>query len=276
MKTTNAYYSAMTTGINKMDKSKFDLLGVVAPGDGTDAQAQITAIQGMLTRGANALVVAPIGPQVEPVLDQAVSEGVKVVLVDNDLPGWKKLSSYVGTDNYAGGKRGGEYLAKELDGKGSVAVMSGVPGVPALQDRVDGMLAGLKGTDIKVVKTLSTDCDQTKGVNVMQAIGSSDPDVDAIYSACGPPVLGAIEARSKTNVFKKNLLIVGFDGLPDEAKAILAGTETASVAQFPQKMGTTAVTTAAAAASGKKVKAVIDTGTVIVTKATAQTFTKFQ
>jgi ABC-type sugar transport system substrate-binding protein len=276
LKTANAYFNAMKDGIDAMPKDGIDFLGVDAPGNGVDAQPQITAIEGMITRGADAIVIAPIGPQVQPALDRAVSQGVKVVLVDNELAGWKKASSYVGTDNYAGAAKAGKYLVEQLKGKGTLAIMSGIPGVPALDARVNGVLDALKGTDIKVVNTLATDCDQTKGVNVMQAFGASNPDVDAIYSACGPPVLGAIEARKKSDPFKPALLLVGFDSLPDEAKAILAGTETASIAQFPQKMGTTAVTTAAAAARGDNVEARIDTGTEVVTKDTAQKFTSFQ
>jgi ABC-type sugar transport system substrate-binding protein len=276
LKTFNDYFSAMKTGINAMPKHGVDVIGVEAPGDGTDAQAQITAIQNMVTRGAQALAVAPVGPQVQPTLEQAVKQGVKVVLIDNDLPNLAGKSSYVGTDNLKGGEVAGKYLKEHMKGTGTLAIMSGIPGVPALDDRVNGVLSQIKGTQIKVVTTLATQCDQTKGLNAMQAIGSSHPDVDAIYSACGPPVLGAIQARQKKDPFTKDPLLVGFDALPDEAKAIAAGSETASVAQFPQKMGITAVTTAAAAARGKQVSARIDTGTQIVTKDNAQKFTAFQ
>jgi ABC-type sugar transport system substrate-binding protein len=277
LKTFNDYFSAMKTGIDKMPKNAgIDVIGIQAPGDGTDAQAQIAAIQNMVTRGADALAVAPVGPQVQPALEQAIKQGVKVVLIDNDLPKLPGKTSYVGTDNLKGGEVAGKYLKEQLKGQGTLAIMSGIPGVPALDDRVNGVLNQIKGTQIKVVRTLATQCDQTKGLNVMQAIGSSHPDVDAIYSACGPPVLGAIQARQKNDPFSKKLLLVGFDALPDEAKAIAASDETASVAQFPQKMGTTAVTTAADAARGKQVSARIDTGTEIVTKDNAQKFTTFQ
>lgn len=276
LKTFNDYFSAMKTGIDAMPKEGIEVIGIVAPGDGTDAQAQIAAIQNMVTRGAEALAVAPIGPQVQPTLEQAINQGVKVVLVDNDLPNLAGKSSYVGTDNFKGGQVAGKYLNEQLEGAGKLAVMSGIPGVPALDDRVNGVLDKIKGTDIKVVTTLATQCDQTKGLNVMQAIGSAHPDADAVYSACGPPVLGAIQAMKKRNPFNKDLLLVGFDALPDEAKAILAGSETASVAQFPQKMGITAVQTAADAARGEQVSARIDTGTEIVTKDNAEQFTTFQ
>jgi ABC-type sugar transport system substrate-binding protein len=97
----------MKTGIDTMPKEGIDVIGIEAPGDGTDAQAQITAIQNMVTRGAEALAVAPIGPQVEPTLEQAIKQGVTVVLIDNDLPNLNGKSSYVGTDNPKGGEVAG-------------------------------------------------------------------------------------------------------------------------------------------------------------------------
>jgi ABC-type sugar transport system substrate-binding protein len=276
LKTFNDFFSAMKTGIDKMPKENIDLLGVEAPGDGVEAQPQINAIQNMVARGADALVVSPVGPQVQPTLEQAIKQGVKVVMVNEDLPKLAGKSSVVITDNLKGGELAGKYIKEQLNGKGTLAIMSGIPGVQALDQRVNGVLNQIKGTQIKVVTTLRTDCDQTKGLNVMQSIGSSHPDVDAIYAACGPPILGGIQARKKNDPFSKDPLLVGFDALPDEARAILAGEETASVAQFPQKMGTIGVQMAAKVARGEQVPAHIDTGTQIVTKDNAQKFTTFQ
>lgn len=276
LKTFNDFFSAMKTGIDKMPKEGIDVLGVEAPGDGVEAQPQINAIQNMVARGADALVVSPVGAQVQPTLEQAINQGVKVVMVNEDLPDLAGKSSVVITDNLKGGELAGKYIKEQLNGKGKLAIMSGIPGVQALDQRVDGVLNQIKGTQIEVVTTLRTDCDQTKGVNVMQSIGSTAPDVDAIYAACGPPILGGIQALKKNDPFTKDPLLVGFDALPDEARAILAGDETASVAQFPQKMGTIGVETAAKAARGEQVPARIDTGTQIVTKDNAQKFTEFQ
>jgi simple sugar transport system substrate-binding protein len=276
LKTFNDFFSAMKTGIDKMPKEGIDVLGVEAPGDGVEAQPQINAIQNMVARGADALVVSPVGAQVQPTLEQAINQGVKVVMVNEDLPDLAGKSSVVITDNLKGGELAGKYLKEQMNGKGKLAIMSGIPGVQALDQRVDGVLNQIKGTQIEVVTTLRTDCDQTKGVNVMQSIGSTHPDVDAIYAACGPPILGGIQTLKKNDPFTKDPLLVGFDALPDEARAILAGDETASVAQFPQKMGTIGVETAAKAARGEQVPAHIDTGTQIVTKENAQKFTEFQ
>ena len=60
--------------------------------------------------------------------------------------------------------------------------------------------------------------------------------------------------------------MVGFDASPDEVAAIEAGTEDASVAQFPAKMGELGVDTVYKAVIGETVEANVDTGTAIVTK----------
>jgi ABC-type sugar transport system substrate-binding protein len=106
-------------------------------------------------------------------------------------------------------------------------------------------------------------------LNAAQDILTKNPDVTAIYGACGPPILGAMQAISDAH---KTVKTVGFDAGPDEVKAIVAGDELASVAQFPAKMGELGAQAALDAISGKTVKANIDTGTEIVTKDNAGKF----
>ena len=83
-------------------------------------------------------------------------------------------------------------MAKQLSPGDSIAILEGVAGAPSLQQRVDGFKQGL-GDGFNIVASLPTDCDQTKGLNAAQDILTANPDVKAIYGACGPPILGAIE-----------------------------------------------------------------------------------
>ena len=116
--------------------------------------------------------------------------------------------------------------------------------------------------------SLPTDCDQTKGLDAAQDILTANPDVTAIYGACGPPIIGAIEAIKSAG---KTIKVVGFDAGGDEVAAIIAGDELASVAQFPAKMGELGAQTALDAISGD-VDANIDTGTAMVTAENAADF----
>jgi simple sugar transport system substrate-binding protein len=139
-----------------------------------------------------------------------------------------------------------------------------VLGNPTLDDRVTGMLDTL-GSAAEVVAKTPTDCDQTKGLDAAQDILTAHPDVDAIYSACGPPLIGALEAIKSAGKEGK-LITVGFDASPDEVAAIAGGTESGSVAQFPAKMGSMGLQAALDALNGEDVPATIDTGTEMVTK----------
>jgi len=238
----------------------------------TDDAGEIAAIQDMVAKGVKGIAITPTSPAVIPALNKAIAKGVKVVLLDNDLPTWKKKSSVVATNNLKGGVLAGKFLAGKLKAGDTLGILQGVPGVPALDDRVNGMLAGLgaKKAQIKVVSKLETDCDQTKGATAAQTMLTANKNLTAIYSACGPPALGAIQSIKNAGIKCGGIILVGYDAGADEQKAIKQGCETASVAQHPNKIGFLGIATLYAAVQGKKVPAKVDTGTNLVTKANAK------
>ena len=267
------FYLAMKSAAQKWDTANQG--ASVSYGTGksaTDDQGQIDLIQSMVTQGVKGIAITPSSPAVVPALDAAVAKGVKVVLLDNDLPDWQKKSSVIATDNLKGGVLAGQYLAKSLKQGATVAVLEGVPGVPALDDRVKGMEQGLGSSGIKVVGKAPTDCDQDKGVSAAADLLTAHPDVNAIYGACGPPTLGAIQSIQRAGRKPDGIVLVGFDALPDEVKQIEAGKEDATVAQFPAKMGELGLGTLLRAVKGEKVAPTVDTGTAIVSKDNASDF----
>ena len=143
----------------------------------------------MVAQGVKGIAITPTSPAVSAALDKAIKSGVKVVLMDNDIPKWKKKSSVVATNNFNGGVLAGKYLATKLKAGDTLGVLEGNPAAPALVDRVTGMLKGLGAVkdQIKVVSSLETDCDQTKGAAAAQTILTATPALTAMYSACGPP-----------------------------------------------------------------------------------------
>jgi ribose transport system substrate-binding protein len=265
------FYFTLVGGAKSWQKSHKNVTVMYAQGKAaTDDAGEIAAIQDMVAAGVKGIAITPTSPAVIPALNKAIKAGVKVVLMDNDLPTWKLKSSVVATNNLKGGTLAGKFLAGKLKAGDSLGILEGVPGVPALDDRVTGMLAGLGSlkSQVKIVSKLETDCDQTKGAAAAQTMLTANPNLTAIYSACGPPALGAIQ--SIKNAGAKGITLVGFDGSPGEITAIKAGTEAASVAQHPAKIGSLGIATLYAAVSGKKVSKNVDTGTTLITAATAK------
>jgi ABC-type sugar transport system substrate-binding protein len=267
------FYLAMQDAAKAWDESNPNAKVVIGTGKAaTDDAGEIALIQSMVSQGVKGIAITPTSPAVQPALDDAVAKGVKIVLLDNDLPDWDGKASVVATDNRKGGVLAGQWLASQLKQGDTLAVLEGVPGVPALDDRVEGMQEGLGDSGIKIVGKAPTDCDQDKGVSAAADLLTAHPDVTAIYGACGPPILGAIQAVTNAGKKSNDLVLVGFDALPDEVKQIVAGNEDASVAQFPAKMGTLGMDTLLGAVQGKSVEKLVDTGTEIVTSENADSF----
>jgi ABC-type sugar transport system substrate-binding protein len=266
------FYDTMVDAVKKYDTDHPDVEVVYGQGkSGTDDEGEIAIIENMITQGVKAIAITPTSPNVKTALDKAVAAGIKVVLVDNDIPGWTGKSSLVATDNLAGGKLAGGWLAAKVPPGSKIGILQGRLGNPSLDDRVKGFKQTL-GSNFTVVAEPATDCDQTKGLDTTQDILAAHPDVVAIYGACGPPIIGALQAIKAAHKKPGDIVVVGFDAAPDELTAIKGGDEAASVAQFPAKMGTLGIETAVAAARGQKVQANVDTGTEVVTKDNADKF----
>lgn len=238
----------------------------------TDIEGQIALIESMVTKGVQGIAITPVDPTVAPALDKAISAGVKVVLMDNNIPDWNGRTALATTDNYAAGKIAGEYLKTVLKNGDTLGILEGVPGVPSLDDRVNGMLEGLKGVDVKIVGKGGTDCTEEKGINVAQDILTANPGLKAIYAACGPPAAGAAKAIQNAGIANDAIVLVGFDFCCGEEEALTAGVEDATVAQFPSKMAELGVDALVKAIRGEKVPTLIDSGAALVTKANMDQF----
>ncbi|OLB82738.1 MAG: hypothetical protein AUI14_00110 [Actinobacteria bacterium 13_2_20CM_2_71_6] len=266
------FYDTMVDAVKTWNKDHKDVEVIFGQGkSGTDDEGEINIIENMISQGVKAIAITPTSPNVQGSLQKAVDKGIKVVLVDNDIPGWSGKSSVVATNNLEGGKLAGKWLADHLKAGSKIGVLQGRLGNPSLDDRVKGMKASL-GSAATVVAEPATDCDQTKGLNAAQDILTAHADISAIYGACGPPILGALQAVKAAGKKPGDLIVVGFDASSDEIAAIMAGEESGSVAQFPDKMGSIGIETAVAAAKGQSVQANVDTGTAMVTKDNASQF----
>src|SRR5215203_3033901 len=106
-------------------------------------KVKIALIESMVTQGVQGIAITPVDPTVAPALDKAVAAGIKVALVNNSIPDWKGAVALVSTNNLNGGKIAGEYLKTVLQDGDKIGILQGVPGVPALDDRVTGMMQGL-------------------------------------------------------------------------------------------------------------------------------------
>ncbi len=208
-----------------------------AAGDDTQIVEQIDIVENLLAQHVDALVIAPADSDLlKPVLEKAAKRDAGRALRLRH-PDWKPKTAYVGTENKDGGVKAGEYIAKLLKKKGTLAIVSGIPGSQVGIDRVDGVKEGLKkaGAETKIVKEVTGQFDREQAVGAMEDILQTNPDVDAVFCANDQMALGAIQAiaaHKKTDQIK----LIGFDGALEATQHILAGDMYATIAQDPYGM----------------------------------------
>lgn len=238
-----------------------------------DAVAQIAKVEAMVTRQVDALIVAPSGPQLQPALERAVERGIKVVLVDTDVPGWTGKTSLIATDNVESSKAGVTEMVEQLEGSGKIAVITD-PGVPVLQLRLDGAKQAVEGTDVEIVQTARNDCDIEKAQNVTEDLLKAQQDLDGIFAACAGNSIGAGQALRTSGIPPEDILIFGHDGFQVELEEIEKGLIDGTLKQFPVEMGKLAVQTVSKAARGEKVESQIEVPFTVVTKENLDEFLK--
>src|SRR3954468_14522830 len=238
-----------------------------------DVEKQMQIVENLIQTGIQALVITPSGSrEIVSALVKAKNAKVPIVIVDTRVDAKAaadagvKTETFVGSDNYAGGKLAGEYLVKATGGKAHVAILEGIPGHETGDSRMRGFRDAVKDTPgITIVASQPANWERDQGFNVFQNMLQAHPDIDSVFACSDLMALGAVEAIRAAGKTGK-IRVIGFDALDDAKKAIAAGTMAASVAQFPSEMGKAAVESSVKVIRGEKLPADINVKLALVTK----------
>lgn len=217
-----------------------------------DVEKQVQIIENLLQTGIRALIVTPSGSrEIATAISKANRAGVPIIVVDTRVDpkaaadNRLKIESFIGSDNYEGGRLAGEYLAKASGGKARIAVLEGIPGHETGDSRLRGFRdAVARHPGMTIVASQPANWERDQGFSVFQNMLQAHADIDALFACSDLMALGAVEAIEAAGRTGK-IRVVGFDALDDARKAIEAGRMEASMAQSPRDMGRLAVEAAA-------------------------------
>jgi ribose transport system substrate-binding protein len=217
-----------------------------------DVEKQMQIIENLLQTGIKALIVTPSGSrEIASAISKANRAGVPVIVVDTRVDARAaaennlKIASFIGSDNYEGGRLAGEHLAAATGGKARVAVLEGIPGHETGDSRLRGFRDALaKHPGMKIVSSQPANWERDQGFTVFQNMLQAHSDIDALFACNDLMALGAVEAIAAAGRSGR-IRVVGFDALDDARSAIEAGKMDASMAQSPRDMGRLAVEGAA-------------------------------
>ncbi|MFQ5822776.1 MAG: sugar ABC transporter substrate-binding protein [bacterium] len=213
-----------------------------------DVEKQMQIIENLIQRKVDALCLTPSGSkEIVPAIVKANQMGIPVLILDtrvdsttlNEAGG--QIATFIGSDNFEGGKIAGEYIVKRLGGRGKVAILEGIPGHETGDSRLKGfhqIVDNVPGIEIVTSQTANWERDQ--GFNVFQNILQSHPEVQALFACSDLMALGAIEAIAAAEKTGE-IIVVGFDAFTEAREAIQREEMTATIAQHPEEMGRLAV-----------------------------------
>lgn len=158
---------------------------------------QVADIEDLIAQKVDAIIVTPLTPtSADSGIAKAVAAGIPVIV----HTGLTETDSYTvdiqgGAQHF--GKVMGDWLVKELGGKGNIWVLRGLPAHPEDINRYKGLQQALEGSEVKIVAEDVGAWQYDNGKKVCETFYLNNPEVDGIWSS------GADMTRACVDVFKQ-------------------------------------------------------------------------
>lgn len=260
----NPYWDACKKGMEARAKEVGVQAEFIGP-DTADATKQVALFESVIARKPAGIAVSPNDPQtVQESIAKAMAQGIPVISWDADAPDSQRIA-YVGTDNVAAGKVAGEELAKAINKKGKVAILTGSLSALNANQRIEGFKAALaQYPDIQIIATEPTEDSIATATSKAENLIQANPDLAAFYGVTGSGVPGAgnaVKQAGKSGQIK----VVGFDVVPQGVELMKAGAVQVLISQRPYGMTVKALDLLRDLHAGKTAPSkVIDTGVEVV------------
>ncbi|GAK60849.1 periplasmic binding protein/LacI transcriptional regulator, putative [Candidatus Vecturithrix granuli] len=195
----------------------------------TDAQGssmkQVNDIEDLIAQGVDAILTSPREQKpLTPVVAKAYQEGIPIILLDRRVDG-DQYTAWIGPDNVPIAKAAAEYMGKQLNGKGKIIHLQGVPGSTPQIERSDYFIEVLKEKypDIEIVAQQPADFLRQKALEVMENLLQAHPDINGLYSESDSMAYGAMLAFKNAGIDMAPLVVVGIDYITQAKEMIKAG-----------------------------------------------------
>jgi rhamnose transport system substrate-binding protein len=249
----NPYFTVADQGGAEAGKEIGAEVKEVGPSDAS-ASSQVSYINTLVQQKQDAIVISANDPNaVVPALKQAKAAGIKVVSYDSDTApeGRDLFVNQAGAEDL--GRTEVQLLAKQIGGKGKIAILSATPNATNQNTWIEFMkdeLSKPEYKDIKLVKVAYGNDDDQKSFTETQGLLRSYPDLKGIISPTTVGIAAAARYLSSSPA-KGKVKLTGL-GTPNQLrKFVKDGTIEGFELWSPGDLGYLAAYAAAALASGQ-------------------------
>ncbi|MDG6263595.1 ribose ABC transporter substrate-binding protein RbsB [Glaesserella parasuis] len=257
----NPFFVTLKEGAEK--KAKELGYNLVVLDSQNDPAKELSNVEDVTVRGAKVLLINPTDSEaVGTAVAVANKKNIPVITLDRGA-NKGNVVSHIASDNVAGGKMAGDFIAEKVGKNAKVIQLEGIAGTSAVRERGEGFKQAVEANQFELLASQPADFDRTKGLNVMENLLASHGSAKAVFAQNDEMALGALRAIKASG---KNILVVGFDGTDDAVKAVNGGQLAATIAQQPDKIGELGVEAADKVLKGEKVDAQIPVPLKVISK----------
>ncbi|HLU59928.1 MAG TPA: substrate-binding domain-containing protein [Pseudonocardia sp.] len=220
-----------------------------------DIAQQIAAVETLINRGVDALVILPNdGSQLTRVGQQAMEAGIPVINLDRIFDSPLAYRTWIGGDNYGMGVSAGHYIGRRLREAGVsnpiIGEVAGIDNLPLTQQRSQGFADALATYGFSVGPRQAADFTAQGGQRVMANLLQAAPRLDAVWNHDDDQGIGVLAAINQAG--RDEFFMVGGAGSANAMREIQADTGVlkATVTYSPS-MAASAISLARLVAQGR-------------------------
>lgn len=203
--------------------------------DGQNSAPKQTAeLEAAIINGVDGVVISPLDSvALAPGVKQVIDAGIPVMTIDRRVEGVEGVLGHVGADNVIGGEAQANLIVDMFPDGATLVNLQGQPGASPAIDRNKGLHNILDTMSDKYVFVAEQTANfaREEGASVTEAIlAGLDTPPDVIVAANDDMALGALQVTQERGL---DIVIIGFDALPEALASVRDGGLTATIEQSP-------------------------------------------
>ena len=240
MEENNPWRIAETNSMRDEAKKRGDRFELVVTNAQGQTSKQVSDVEDLIAQRVDAIFLAPREFEgLGSALRRAKEAKIPVFLIDREAAGkaGEDYVAFLGSNFVEQGRRAGDWLVKQTNGKAGIVELTGTAGSSVARDRSQGFRDATQSSpDMKILTSQTGNFSRAEGQKVMEnIIQAHGKEITAVYAHNDEMALGAIQALKAAGMNPgKDVLIVSVDGEKAALEAIMRGEMNITVESNPR------------------------------------------